>query len=286
MTKGRALAVLLVLAAFLSWPCRTSLAVKGVDLAVSFSAKTLTDNLFTNMTYRFKTGPGFEPIVENERVTAQFLRRGEVLIRDEFEPLIPTSKWRPGREYSFSRRIYIPPFIDEYDPTFKGSESLKLNAGLVLPGDMTGASRTIIHRRNLRIVPGSESSVVYLSGWYELETEAGNPVRSYRWTSREARCLIDNPGRDALLVLRGSVDRVSVPGQKVTLSIDGRIMDQFSPDEPEFERSYVVGTEWVSADKDFILSIAVDRTFVPAKVVPGSHDERELGVRISLVYFK
>jgi len=287
MTKGRALAVLLILAAFLSWPCRSSLAVKGVELTVTFSAKTLTDNLFTNMTYRFKTGQKFEPIVENERVTARFLHRGELLMQDEFEPSIPTSKWRPGREYSFSRRLYIPPFIDEFDPAFKGSESLNFDAGLELPGDATGASRTVMHRRTLRIAPGSESPViVYLSGWYDPETDTANPLRRFRWTAREARCLIDNPGRDALLVLRGSVNSGAVPGQKVTVGINGRVLDEFSPEESEFERSYVVGTEWISTGKDFLLSIAVDKTFVPAKAVPGSRDERELGVRISLVYFK
>jgi hypothetical protein len=37
---------------------------------------------------------------------------------------------------------------------------------------------------------------------------------------------------------------------------------------------------------EFILTITTDKTFIPAKVVPNSKDERELGVQISFIYFR
>jgi hypothetical protein len=36
----------------------------------------------------------------------------------------------------------------------------------------------------------------------------------------------------------------------------------------------------------FYLVIAADKTFIPAQVIPGSKDERELGIKISFIYFR
>lgn len=287
MTKLRALAVLLVLAVVLSWPCRKQVSVRGIELAVTFSNRLLTDNLFTDITYRFRTTSSFAPPAEDNDVVSHFRHRGKILFQDEFEPPVPTSKWEPNREYVFTRRIYIPPFIDEFDPAFKGTDTLDLNVGLAPPEGGAGASRLVVYDRKLRVTPLSESPViVYLSGWYAPETDPGYPARPWRWTAKEARSAIDNPGRDAQLVIRGSVDAAAPSGQKVTVGIDGRILGEFVPGPGEFERRYAVHKDWLGDRKDFVLVIAVDRTFVPAKVTPGSGDGRELGVRISLVYFR
>jgi hypothetical protein len=40
-------------------------------------------------------------------------------------------------------------------------------------------------------------------------------------------------------------------------------------------------------DKDeFYLTVSADKTFAPAKVIPNSKDERELGIQVSLIYFR
>jgi len=101
-------------------------------------------------------------------------------------------------------------------------------------------------------------------------------------TGREARVAIDNPGRDALLVVRGTVDAAAPADQRITIAIDGRVLEEFGPGPGDFERRYAVGKDMLGAGKDFLLSISVDRTFVPA----GAADGRDRGVMISLVYFK
>jgi len=285
MTKLRALAVLIALAALLSWPCREHSDVRGMDLTVAFSPRGLTDNLFTDVTYRIRTDPSFAPITEDDRVISRFIYRGRLLFQDEYQPPVPTSKWEPNREYTFSRRIYIPAFIDEFDPGFRGAEKLGLTVGLASPSDKTGDSWLVLYRKTVRVVPSTDSPVVvYLSGWYGQETDPQDPGRRWRWTSKEARVAIDNPGHDALLVLRGRAD--SAAGQKVTISIDGKPLEEFAPGSGEFERHFTIRKEWLGGKKDFELAIGVDKTLVPAEVTPGSNDHRELGVRISLLYFR
>jgi hypothetical protein len=287
MNKLRALAVLLVLAALLSLPCRRQMGIMGIELSVSFSDRVLTDDLFTRITCRVKTSPSFAPMAEDNQIVLRLFDHGRLLLRDAFAPFVPTSKWEPEREYVFTRTIYIPPFIDEFDPAFRGSETVELNIGLGPPSGAADRPRLVVHTRTLRLVPASDAPViVFLDGWYPPEPVPGEVPVWRRWTGREARVAIDNPGRDALLVVRGTVDAAAPADQKITIAIDGRTLEEFGPGRGDFERRYAVGKDWLGAGKDFILTVSVDRTFVPAKTVPGSTDGRELGVGISLVYFK
>ena len=287
MNKLRALAVLLVLAALLSWPCRKQTGVRGIELAVVFSSRVLTDNLFTEMTYRFRLTPSFAPLTEDHRVVAEIAVHGRPVFRDEFGPPVPTSKWEAGREYAFTRRIYIPAFIDVFSPAFRGTETAGLSVGLVSSSARAASSRLVVYDRKLRFAPAPDFPlVVYLSGWYPPETDASDPWTSWRWTGQEARVAIDNPGRDAVLIVRGTGDSAAPPGQKVTISIEGRVLDEFRPDSADFEKRYSVSREWLGRRKDFVLVIGVDKTFIAAKTTPGPTDQKELGVRISLVYFR
>ena len=287
MTRLRAAAVLLVGVVLLSLPCRKQMSVRGIELSVGFSNRLLTDNLFTEVTYRFKTTPTFAPLTEDNHVVVELRVRGRAVFRDEFEPPIPTSKWGPNREYTFSRRVYIPAFIDVFSPSFRGAETGGLSVSLVFPSGQAPSSRLVVYTRSLRFVQAADMPViVYLSGWYPPEEDPSDPGVEWRWTAKEARVAIDNPGRDALLVLRGETGSSGQLGRKAVISIDGRVLDEFTPGPGRFEKRYSVGKSRLGAGKDFVLSIAVDRTFVPAKVVPGSRDERELGLRISLIYFK
>jgi hypothetical protein len=286
MSKLRALAVLVVLVVLLSLPCPTAPGIRGLDLGVAFSNRVLTDNLFTDVTLRFKTTSDFAPFTEDLAVVSRYLYRGRVLAEDIFEPPVPTSKWRPDAAYALARQTYIPRFINEFDPGFKGSATVVLSIGFGAPSGTPGAAVLPVLEARLRIFPATDAPVIaYLSGWYEPETESGEPFRTWRWTGREARCAVDNPGRDALLVIRGEVDPAA-PGQKITISVAGRVVDEFTPDGNFFERRDAVKKEWLGERKDFLLDISVDKTFVPARVIPGSNDTRELGVRISLVYFR
>ncbi len=291
MNKLRALAVLVVLAALLSLPCRKQVGVRGIELAVGFSTRVLTDDLFTRIACRVRTTPDFAPIAEDNRIVIRLFARGRLILRDAFEPSVPTSKWEPNREYAFVRTVYIPPFIDEFDPSFRGTEKVELNVALGPPSSPTGVTPSgeadgpllVLQSRTLRLGPASDAPViVFLDGWSSPEPTPGEAGGWRRWTGRLARVAIDNPGREALLVVRGTVDPLAPAGQRVTIAVDGRVLEEFAPRPGDFEKRYDVGKEMLGTGRDFILSISVDRTFIPAGAAAG----RERGVAISLVYFK
>ena len=74
--------------------------------------------------------------------------------------------------------------------------------------------------------------------------------------------------------------------QKVIFKINNLILDEFIPEESHFEKSYTIKKEMLGEEDIFYLWICTDKTFVPAKIVPGALDKRELGIQISFIYFK
>jgi len=268
--------------------CQKKAQVKGIDLTVGFSDKTLTDNLITEMKYDWKTTGEFAKLPKDYTIYVHFWHRSNLLFQDDHTPQVPTSKWEPGQEYTYQRRIYVPSFIDEFDPSFKGEEELKLVVGFYNPYDRTGETKREVLSRKLRVLPPPPDvpEIVYEKGWYDLEIDPQSPLKQWRWLGGEARCVIDNPGRDALLVIRGGVNKDALPNQKVIFKINDLVLDEFVPAETVFEKSYNIKKEMLGDKDEFSLTISSDQTFVPAKIDPQSKDERELGFQISFIYFR
>jgi hypothetical protein len=288
MNRAKTIAVLLIIAAVFSVSCRKKASVKGVELAVDFSDKALTDNLMTDVTYRWKTTRDFQKMDQDLSVFVHFWNGTNMLFQDDYMPEPPTSKWEPGKEYTATHRIFIPKFIDEFDPQFKGEGTLRLSVGLYSPFDRTGKVKFQMHEGKLKVLPPPPDTpeIVYENGWYDQETSPTSPLKRWRWTAREARCLIDNPRRDALLIVRGSLNTDAVKDQKVILKINDTVLDEFIPPTGEFDKSYKIAKDMLGSQDDFRLVIATDKPFVPAKVYPTSKDERELGIQVSFIYFR
>lgn len=288
MKRTRTIAILLIIAAFLSVSCRKKASVKGIELAVSFSDKTLTDSLVTDVTYRWKTTREFQKMSQDLYAYVHFWNGNNMLFQDDYVPEPQTSKWEPDKEYVITRRIYIPKFIDEFDPKFKGDETLRLSVGLYSPFDRTGKIKFQIHDEALKVLPPPPDTpeIVYEDGWYDQEVVPASALKRWRWTSKVARCLIDNPRRDALLIIRGALNTEAVKDQKVIFKINDTVLEEFFPPAGEFEKSYKITKDMLGDKNDFRLTIASDKSFVPARVYPNSKDERELGIQISFIYFR
>jgi hypothetical protein len=276
---------LLVLA---SLSCQKKAQIKGVELAVDFSAKMLTDNLITDIQYDWKTSGDFPKAGKDLTVYVHFWHGSNMLFQDDHMPPVPTSQWEPGKEYKYQRRIYIPSFIDEFDPAFKGEEVLRLSVGLYNPYDRSGDSQRQVLATKLKVLPPPPDvpEIVYEKGWHDQEIDPNAPLKKWRWASGEARCIVDNPHRDGLLVIRGGVSKEAAPDQKVLFKINDMVLDEFIPDETTFERSYTLKKEMLGEKDEFTLTVAVDKTFIPSKVFPQNKDERELGCQISFIYFR
>jgi len=288
MKRTVRLGIIVLAAALAVVGCQKKTLIKGVSLDVSFAEPQLSDNLITDITYTWKTGGDFEKFDRDYHVYVHFWHNDNMIFQDDHAPNPVASSWEKNKTYTITRRIFIPKFIDEFDPQFKGEETLRMVVGLVNPFDRSGdASREVLSRK-LKVVPPpiGTPEVIYESGWYDLEVDQNNPLKQWRWTSKEARCIIDNPRRDALLVIKGGANITDVKDQKVILKINGLAFDEFIPTEGFFEKSYQIQKEMLGDKDEFTLSIGVSESFVPAKILPSSKDERELGLQISFIYFR
>lgn len=277
-----------VVAALVVVGCQKKTAVQGVTLDVAFGDNPLSDSLITDVTYTWKTGDDFQKFDRDYNVFVHFWHNENMILQDDYVPAPPTTTWEKGKTYTITRRIFIPKFIDEFDPQFKGEELLRLSVGIVNPFDRSGdASREVLSKK-LKVGPPpiGTPEVIYESGWYDLENDQNNALKHWRWTAKEAKCVIDNPRRDALLVIRGGANITDVKDQKIIFKINGLALDEFTPAEGLFEKSYKVQKEMLGDKDEFILSISVDKSFVPAKVLSTSKDERELGLQVSFIYFR
>jgi len=279
--------LVMVLSAF-AVHCQKKSRVQGVSLEVSFSEAKLTDDLITDMQYTWKTDDTFQKMEQDVNVFVHFWHNNNLLFQDDHVPEVPVSEWEPGQVYSYTRRIYIPQFIDEFDPEFKGEETLRLSVGFFSPYEREVKTKQEVLETKLKVFPPplDRPEIIYEEGWYDLEINPDSFLGRWRWTAQQARCIIDNPKRDALLVIKGGVNLEAVEDQKVIFKINDRILDEFIPEESFFEKSYTIPKEMLGESEEFFLTIATDKTFVPAEVIPNSKDRRELGLQISFIYFR
>ncbi|MFW6131544.1 MAG: hypothetical protein ACOC5F_02990, partial [Candidatus Aminicenantaceae bacterium] len=74
--------------------------------------------------------------------------------------------------------------------------------------------------------------------------------------------------------------------QKITFKINDFVLDEFIPETSFFEKSYNIKKEMLGEEDEFYLTISTDKTFLPSEISPNSMDDRELGVKISFLYFR
>jgi hypothetical protein len=281
-----ALLILMIFIALFS--CKKTAVIKGLELEVSFSEEKLSDNLVTDMQYTWTTNSEFIKLDQEFNVFVYFWHKNNLLFQDDHTPEVPTTQWEPDQEYTYSRRIYIPPFIDEFDPNFKGEETLKLSVGFFSPYDRSGESKKEVLEEKLKVFPPplDTPEVIYEDGWHDLEIDPETFLKQWRWTAKKARCIIDNPHRDALLIIRGGTNPELAPGQKIVFKINDLTLDEFIPEESFFEKSYNIKEEMLGDKDEFYLTVETDKAFVPAQILPDSTDERELGIQVSFIYFR
>lgn len=286
--KKEILFLLLLLAATVFLCCRKSSPVRGIELDVDFSESPLTDRLFTDIHYTWRIKHNFKRIDQDLVAFVHFWHRSNLIFHDNHRPEIPVSTWEPGQEYTYTRRVYLPPFIDALDPEFRGKEILKLSIGLAFPQDKSGKPLKKVYEKKLNVFPPPPGTpeIVYDDGWFDFEIDPDTSLKRWRWTAKEAKCVIDNPHRDALLVIKGGVKKDVFRDQKVIFRINDSVLDEFIPKKDYFEKHYGISKEMLGVEDRFSLVISTDRIFIPASVNPASKDERELGIQVSFIYFR
>jgi hypothetical protein len=268
--------------------CKKKTVIKGLELEILFSEENLSDNLITNLQYKWKTSSEFVKLNQDFNVFVHFWHKNNLLFQDDHNPEVPVSQWEPEKEYTYTRQIYIPTFIDEFDPNFRGEDSLRLSAGFVSPYDRTGDSKQEILDEKLKVFPPplDTPEVIYEEGWYDLEINPDAYLKQWRWTTQKARCIIDNPHRDALLIIKGGVNANAFESQTVIFKINDLTLDEFIPEDGIFEKSYSIKKEMLGDKEEFYLTIETDKSFIPAELSSDTTDDRVLGLQVSFIYFR
>ena len=270
--------------------CGKKTDTKGVKLNLTLLPRTITDFLYVKMNYEFTFSDKFKELSDDYTVFVHFWRpkNKEMLMGDDHTPAKKFSQWKTGDSVRYSRRIFIPRFIDEFDIGFEGYEEVILTIGLYKPE--VKESKIILHQETLNIHPESLNApeIVYSKGWYQPETDLKIKNRNkstWRWTAKKAVCIIENPKKESLLEIRGGVDKSKLQDQKIIFKINNKILEEFIPEAGEFSKKYIVAPGILGNKDEFKLTVESDKTFIPSALNPGFKDVRELGVQVFFLYF-
>lgn len=287
-------AIILILTLFLSISCGKKTENKGIKLKLEILPKTITDCLYTKINYNYNFTEKFSVLKTDYTVFVHLwrLKNKEMLLQDDHIPEINTSKWKKGEKVEYSREIFIPKFLDEIDIDFEGYEEIKLTVGLYDPKKPD--KKIILYSKAFNIQPASVTApeIVYSEGWNNIETniEIKNPdERKWRWTTRKAICIIENPKKESVLIINGGVDKLKFKDQKIIIKINDKMLNkefEFIPETAKFKKKYIISPEQMGNDYEFKLTIETNKTFVPSTINPDTNDNRELGIQIYFLYFR
>lgn len=264
---------------------------KEIDLAMTLAPETVTDSLYFKMDYEFKTTPAFKKLTADYSIFVHFWRVNskEMLLQDDHQPLKSTGTWTANDRIRYSRVVFIPQFLNEFDVDFEGYEEMKLTIGLVNPKAPEQPINLFEKKINIQPASISAPEIVYDEGWNEIETDvnAKDPFyRSWRWTTAKSICIIENPKKECTLIIRGGVNKAAFQDQKLTFKINETLLDEFIPAEGKYSREYTVTPQMMGDADEFSLKFECDKVFSPDKVFPNSKDNRELGAQIFFLYFR
>jgi hypothetical protein len=276
---------LFILANFIA--CEKKSPVKGLVVNPEFSEKTLTDDLVTKLRIKFITTSSFELLQKDYRIVAEADWQGRFLFQESLQLKTPTTKWLANRVYEVNKYVYLPAFINRFDPEMAGGARINLSISFQSEGQV---APIILFQKSLKISPRplEVSEVVYLDGWQKIIRAwpaAERPLIDL-WTQGQAVCLLKNPGKAALLMIRGEALAGAGASQKVLLFLDNLQLDEFELSRGRFEKIYSLTEKDLGQKPELTLTIAVNKTIRASELYPEIKDERELGLKIKTIYFR
>jgi hypothetical protein len=263
----------------------------GIEFDLTVKPDELCDHSYVKMIYSFGFNRNYQKMKKNYMVYVHFwrIKSKEMLLQDDHYPVEKSFKWRPGTEFTYDRTLFIPKLIDEiYEIDFNEYESIRISVGLFRPGNTKDMVE--LYKKEFKLKPASEvlPDIVYAEGWNVKETNpevSDKKYRSWRWTRREAKCIIENTRQESTLIIRGGVDKEKFADQNVALLINNKPLDQFVPATGKFEKQYTLSKEMLGDTEEILLTIKTNRSFIPAAMDASSTDIRELGIQVFFLYF-
>lgn len=264
--------------------CEKKLPLKGLAINVSFSERVLTDDLVTGLKVKFITTAAFQPPEQEYRIVAVALLQGRILFKESLDPESPASRWQANRVYEVEKYVYFPRVIDRFNPETAAGIKIEFT---ILMENLGGSEPLVLYSRKIKLLPCPPEApeVIFLEGWVKIARPQGQePDHAYElWTGPRAVCLLENPGRAALLMIRGKN-----PGDSRTVSLfigDG-LLDEFTLGPGPFQKVYSLGPISAKTEPELKLTLAVDKTLPINQVYPDLNNKNSVGLRIEKIYFR
>ena len=166
--------------------------------------------------------------------------------------------------------------------TRTSGEEQPIIAGCCAYTDHDGWLVTTVEKERLSLALG----LVYTRGWYPKETDLES---TWRWTHQTATLAFQNPKADATFSLEYAArpDIFAGTPQTVTVSLGDQVLQSFVADASGRRRRRIPLPGTALGNEDIAeIRITVDRTFVPANLMVGSRDTRELGIQVYDVFIE
>ena len=254
-------------------------------LAAEASAFLHRDNVAlgapVDITLRFRLAHGAAPLAGSHRVLLRFLfDDGSVMASYDHDPPNPASEWRPETPVTYTRRIFVPdiPYVGNVTVVVglvSASGRRPHLFGKEVGNRMYEVARFKLHADRIFVAP--------LDGWHAQQGAGGE---GYRWTQARATLTFRNPRLDSVLYLRLSAEPDVFPTpQHASLLIGGHPVHTFAVAVTQTDYQLPLTAADFGTDDEVVMTIAVDKTFVPARVHKG-RDHRELGVRVFNVFLE
>ncbi len=265
--------------------CKPGSQIKAT-VSAEFNPPQLEDNSLRTATYQWNINTGFKQQDKDLTVYVHFMdKNNKILFQDDYKPELPTSQWKEGLAINTAPHLLLIPAITRTD-TDEEFMPIKMIIGLYDPMNAQGPSYRVLEQDlKLKYNPKGPEKIQYTDGWYPEEWNPQMTLR-WRWTGPQAIAVVRSPKKNAILYIKGLVNKDAVPDQKVKFEIANNLIEEFTPKDAEFAKYYQIPADQIGAEDLIQIRISVDKTFSPAKAVPGSTDQRDLGVQIFTIFFK
>jgi hypothetical protein len=239
-----------------------------------------------DITYKFVVADGAQ-FTEDLRVMVHVVDADDELIfAFDHNPTIPTTQWKPGQTVEYTKTVFIPVYPYVGEATIQvGLHSTTTQKRATLTGDDAGQHAYKVAK--IQLQPQTENVfTVFKTGWHPGEIAEHNALVEWQWTKKDATLSFKNPKKDSVFYL--DVDNpgsVFTEPQQVKVTLGGQTVDEFTlqPKVPELRKIPLKAAQLGTGDVAELV-ISVDKSYIPAVLVTGSRDPRELGVRVFHAY--
>jgi hypothetical protein len=210
----------------------------------------------------------------------------ELIFAFDHNPPIPTSQWKAGQTVEYTKTVFVPiyPYVGEATVQV-GLHSIATQKRVALSGDDAGQHAYKVAK--LQLQPQTENVfTVFKEGWHPGEIAEHNSTVEWQWTKKDATLSFKNPKKDCVFYLDlDNPGSVLNEAQQVKVALGGGVLDEFTlqPKQPQLRKIALKAAQLGAGDVAELV-ISVDKTYVPAVLVAGNKDPRELGVRVFHAY--